>query len=261
MCLILLSYQPDTSRPIIVAANRDEFHVRATQPADFWPEYPDLLAGRDLVAGGTWLGCTRTGRFAALTNFSQDTDPLDAKSRGSLVHNFLTSQQPALAYANSIDNPAYAGFNLLLFDGQHLAYASNIARGKATLPRLLEPGSYGLSNAELGATWPKCVDGANAIAHLATANANVDELLAQLTNSTIPADERLPNRQRDIEFERRIAPCFIIGDEYGTRASSAVIFDNGHIYFSEQTYLAAGQVGGRVDFEFPQSNTQQQERA
>ena len=69
MCLILLTYRPGTTRPLVVAANRDEFHVRATQPADFWPEYPDLLAGKDLVAGGTWLGCTRTGRFAALTNF------------------------------------------------------------------------------------------------------------------------------------------------------------------------------------------------
>ena len=261
MCLILLTYRPGPTRPLVVAANRDEFHVRATQPADFWPEYPDLLAGKDLVAGGTWLGCTRTGRFAALTNFSQDTDPVEPKSRGSLVHDFLTSEQSALAYANTIDGPAYAGFNLLLFDGEHLAYASNIARGDSTLPRLLEPGSYGLSNAELGAAWPKCVDGATAIANLAADHCGVDELLAQLTDSSTPPDERLPNRQRDIEFERRVAPCFIVGDDYGTRASSAVIFENGHIYFSEQTYLAAGQVGERIDFDFPQHQTQQQERA
>ena len=113
MCLILLTYRPGKTRPLVVAANRDEFHVRATQPADFWPEYPDLLAGKDLVAGGTWLGCTRTGRFAALTNFSQDTDPAEPKSRGSLVHDFLASEQSALAYANTIYGPAYAGFNLL----------------------------------------------------------------------------------------------------------------------------------------------------
>ena len=148
-----------------------------------------------------------------------------------------------------------------MFDGEHLAYASNIARGDSTLPRLLEPGSYGLSNAELGAAWPKCVDGATAIANLAADHCGVDELLAQLTDSSTPPDERLPNRQRDIEFERRVAPCFIVGDDYGTRASSAVIFENGHIYFSEQTYLAAGQVGERIDFDFPQHQTQQQERA
>ena len=80
MCLILLSYQPGTARPLVVAANRDEFHARATQAAGFWPEHPDLVAGKDLLAGGTWLGCTRTGRFAALTNFSQDTDPSAPRS-------------------------------------------------------------------------------------------------------------------------------------------------------------------------------------
>ena len=121
--------------------------------------------------------------------------------------------------------------------------------------------SYGLSNAELGAEWPKCTDGAAAIAELAAANCGIDELLGQLTDSTTPADERLPHRDRDISFERRIAPCFIVGDDYGTRASSALIMDQGHIYFSEQTYHSAGQVGDRVDFEFPQHGNQQQERA
>lgn len=261
MCLILLSYRPGTTRPLVVAANRDEFHARATQAADFWPEHPDLVAGKDLVAGGTWLGCTRTGRFAALTNFSQDTDPSAPKSRGGLVHEFLVSQHSAMDYAESIDGPIYAGFNLLLFDGVELVYASNIATGDQQLPRRLAPGSYGLSNAELGAEWPKCIDGAEAIAELAAANCGIDELLSQLTDSTTPADERLPHRDRDISFERRIAPCFIVGDDYGTRASSALIMDQGHIYFSEQTYHSAGQVGDRVDFEFPQHGNQQQERA
>ena len=261
MCLILLSYRPGTTRPLVVAANRDEFHARATQAADFWPEHPDLVAGKDLVAGGTWLGCTRTGRFAALTNFSQDTDPTAPKSRGGLVHEFLVSQHSAMDYAESIDAPIYAGFNLLLFDGVELVYASNIATGDQQLPRRLAPGSYGLSNAELGAEWPKCTDGAAAIAELAAANCGIDELLSKLTDSTTPADERLPHRDRDISFERRIAPCFIVGDDYGTRASSALIMDQGHIYFSEQTYHSAGQVGDRVDFEFPQHGDQQQERA
>ena len=134
-------------------------------------------------------------------------------------------------YAESIDGPIYAGFNLLLFDGVELVYASNIATGDQQLPRRLAPGSYGLSNAELGAEWPKCTDGAAAIAELAAANCGIDELLSKLTDSTTPADERLPHRDRDISFERRIAPCFIVGDDYGTRASSALIMDQGHIYF------------------------------
>lgn len=260
MCLILLTYRPGTQRPLVVAANRDEFHARASQAAGFWPEHPDLLAGKDLVAGGTWLGCSRSGRFGALTNFSQDTDPAAAKSRGGLVHEFLTSTKSALDYAMTIAGNEYAGFNLLLYDGEHLAYASNIAKGDAELPRLLAPGSYGLSNAELGAAWPKCIDGASAIADLADANCSIDDLLAQLTDSTTPADERLPQRRRDIEFERRIAPCFIVGEDYGTRACSALIMEAGHIYFSEQTYHAAGQVGDRVDFAFPQQSNQQKER-
>ena len=255
MCLILLTYRPGTQRPLIVAANRDEFHARASQAAGFWPEHPDLLAGKDLVAGGTWLGCSRSGRFSALTNFSQDTDPSAAKSRGGLVHEFLTSTTSALDYATEIDGSEYAGFNLLLYDGEHLAYASNIARGEGELPRLLAAGSYGLSNAELGAAWPKCIDGASAIADLADANCSIDELLAQLTDNTTPADERLPQRRRDIAFERRIAPCFIVGEDYGTRACSALIIEAGHIYFSEQTYHAAGQAGSRVDFNFPQHNS------
>ena len=260
MCLILLSYQPGTARPLVVAANRDEFHARATQAAGFWPEHPDLVAGKDLLAGGTWLGCTRTGRFAALTNFSQDTDPSAPRSRGGLVHEFLISQHSAMDYAESIDGPIYAGFNLLLFDGAELVYASNIATSDQPLPKRLAPGSYGLSNAELGAAWPKCTDGAEAIAKLAAANCGIDELLEQLTDSATPGDERLPQRDRDISFERRIAPCFIVGDDDGTRASSALIIDQGHIYFSEQTYHAAGQVGDRVDFDFEQ-HSQQQERA
>jgi uncharacterized protein with NRDE domain len=261
MCLILLTYRPGTTRPLVVAANRDEFHERASQAADFWPEHPDLLAGKDLVAGGTWLGCTRTGRFAALTNFSQDTDPATPKSRGGLVHEFLASEQSAMAYAEAIDSQIYAGFNLLLFDGEQLAYASNITADDQELPRLLAPGSYGLSNAELGAAWPKCIDGASAIADLAESNCGIDELLEQLTDSVTPEDARLPQRQRDIAFERRIAPCFIVGDDYGTRASSAVIMENGHIYFSEQTYLAAGQIGDRVDYDFVQHTDPQKERA
>ena len=255
MCLILLTYRPGTQRPLIVAANRDEFHARASQAAGFWPEHPDLLAGKDLVAGGTWLGCSRSGRFGALTNFSQDTDPTAAKSRGGLVHEFLTSTTSALDYATEIDGSEYAGFNLLLYDGEHLAYASNIARGEGELPRLLAAGSYGLSNAELGAAWPKCIDGASAIADLADANCSIDELLAQLTDSTTPADERLPQRRRDIAFERRIAPCFIVWEDYGTRACSALIIEAGHIYFSEQPSHEAGQAGSRVDFNFPQHNS------
>ena len=96
MCLILVGYQPDSDRPLVVAANRDEFHQRASAAAEFWPQYPELLAGKDLVAGGTWLGCTRSGKFAGLTNFNQGGEAPTARSRGSLVHDFLVGDISAL---------------------------------------------------------------------------------------------------------------------------------------------------------------------
>ena len=140
MCLILFGYQPETELPLLVAANRDEFHARASAPAAFWQDHPQVLAGRDLVAGGTWLGCTRTGRFAALTNFADPSDPPAINSRGELVSDFLTGRDSAEHYAHHLHGRTYAGFNLLLFDGQQLVYSSN-----KSATQILQPGYYGLS--------------------------------------------------------------------------------------------------------------------
>ena len=111
MCLILFSYRPDSKHPLVIAANRDEVHERATQSADFWEDEPSILAGRDLVAKGTWIGCDRSGRFAALTNFSGEGDPEEPISRGGLVQNFLLGDLSSIDYAQSIKGDDYAGFN------------------------------------------------------------------------------------------------------------------------------------------------------
>jgi uncharacterized protein with NRDE domain len=246
MCLILFGYDPGAECKLIVAANRDEVHSRASAPADFWDDHPELLAGRDLVAGGTWLGCTRQGRFAALTNFSNPTDPPAAHSRGQLVHRFLASSIDAHSYAHAIHGADYAGFNLLLWDGAELVYTSN--RGPTDV---LKPGFYGLSNAELGAQWPKCIVGASRLQTITQMEYQDDMLLDLLRDQLTPPDEQLPHRGRSVANERRVAPCFIVGDEYGTRASTIVAIRETSLSFTEQSYAAAGKSNGRMSYNVP----------
>lgn len=245
MCLILFAYRTMPAHPLIVAANRDEFHARASREVHFWDDLPGVLAGRDLQAGGTWLGCNRNGRFAALTNFSGPQDPAAPRSRGLLVQNFLTGTDTAEHYAHSLHGPDYAGFNLLLFDGDALVCTSN--RGATDV---LEPGYYGLSNAELGATWPKCMQGAAALEAALVSDAGDDALFELLANSRVPDDAELPHRGRPVEFERRVAPSFIVGDEYGTRASSVLRMGSNDVRFAEKTWYANGRAGDTVRFSF-----------
>ena len=245
MCLILFAYKTTPGYPLVVAANRDEFHGRASSVADFWRDEPNVIGGRDLVADGTWLGCTKSGRFAALTNFSSPDDPPPARSRGHLVQGFLTGSEPAEHYAHALNGADFAGFNLLLFDGEDLVYTSN--RGTT---EVLQPGYYGLSNAELGAKWPKCVQGAKTLQAITQREHDIEELLDLMADRAVPDDNELPHRGRPVEMERKLAPCFILGDEYGTRASTIVVMGERSTRFIEQSYGANGAVGGRVAFEY-----------
>ena len=244
MCLILFAVRPGADMPLVVAANRDEFYARPAEAAHFWADHPQVLAGRDVEAGGTWLGVTRTGRFAAVTNFSDPSDDAPL-SRGALVADFLTGRDTASTYAHHLDTPRYRGFNLLLWDGREMVYTSNKAPTQT-----LEPGYYGLSNAELGATWPKAEVGKAALETIVERGPKPDDLIRSLRDETVAPDSALPKRGRPLELERRIAPCFIRGDEYGTRASTAVIFNSGQMLFSEQLYGPVGATGGRTDFDF-----------
>ncbi len=261
MCLVLFAFDPESQRPLVVAANRDEFYARPAKSAHHWQEAPELLAGRDLEAGGTWLGVTTSGRFATVTNFAEDApNELAEKSRGELVERFLRTDVRAHDYALRIHGPDYRGFNLLLFDGERLVYTSN--RGTT---RDLHAGVYGLANAELGATWPKVVSGTRALAHIVANNGGSDELIDLLRNDKQPADELLPKRGRPIELERRAAPCFIRGEEYGTRASTAVIFEKtpgnpATIEFTEQVYLPGGIASDRIEFRIEINRTRRGSR-
>jgi len=248
MCLVLFSYQPDSDYPLVVAANRDEFYARPAESAHHWQDAPNVFAGRDLSAGGTWLGVTRSGRFATVTNFAEEADgPEPPLSRGALVGDFLHSEVSAHHFAHEIHGADYRGFNLLTYDGSSLAYTSN--RGYT---EDLKPGVYGLANAELGATWPKVVAGRQALGDVAGAP-DTDSLIRILHDEHQPDDRDLPKRGRPLELERRVAPCFIIGEEYGTRASTAVIFDaqGRRILFHEQIYLSGGVAAGNTRMEIP----------
>ena len=247
MCLVLFSYAPDAHQPLIVAANRDEFYARPAQSAHRWPDAPRVFAGRDLSAGGTWLGVSTDGRFATVTNFAEESaDEVAPASRGALVSDFLTGSLPAHDYVHAIHGPDYRGFNLLVYDGRTLAYTSN--RG---FTEDLAPGIYGLANAELGARWPKVLRGREALGALIAGadpaqGVQTADLLRLLRDDAQPPDRDLPRRGRPLELERRVAPCFIRGEEYGTRAGTAVIFDSarGRIHFAEQNYLPGGRPGG-----------------
>ena len=249
MCLVVIAFAVDPALPLIVAGNRDEFHERATRNARWWPDAPDILAGRDLQAGGTWLGVNRGGRFATVTNF-RDADQPDAKlrSRGHLVSGFLQSELAPVAYLETIDGDAYAGFNLLVSDGHDLGYLSNRGGGLRELPA----GIYGLSNATLDTSWEKverCKSRLNEI--IATASANETELLRLLADREKgPArdvrDDRLP-----FAAAHAITAPFIVLPEYGTRCSTVVrARRDGNWTFLERRFDAAGRQTGESRYAF-----------
>jgi len=256
MCLVLFAYDPQSPRPLVVAANRDEFYARPATSAHFWGDPPGVLAGRDLSAGGTWLGVSRSGRFATVTNFAEEGPSEAPLSRGRLPERFLAGSDGAHHFAHHLDGASYRGFNLLLWDGRALAYTSN--RGHT---QDLEAGIYGLANAELGAAWPKVLRGREALGRAVADGADPDLLIELLGDRQVPPDDALPRRGRPLELERRVASCFIVGADYGTRASTAVVFhrplpgrhgsgpDQPGVTFVEQSYGPGGEPGERVRFD------------
>lgn len=257
MCLIIFAHQANPDLPLVVAANRDEFYARPTRTAQFWTgdgAESDLLAGKDLQAGGTWLGITRSGRFAAVTNIR---DPSQAerkpRSRGELTLDFLLSNMPAAEYAEAL-KPSYsefAGYNLLLSDGREFYYVNNFQ----SISRKLTPGIYGLSNGLLNNDWPKVVRGQQGMEKLLDfgTGLNPDQLITLMANREQAADDELPNTGLPQELERRLSSAFITDDNrgYGTLCSTAIIQDKaGRIRFSEQNYTTTGAATGNCYFDF-----------
>ncbi|MGH8127294.1 MAG: NRDE family protein [Gammaproteobacteria bacterium] len=236
MCLIAWSWRRHSGYPLVVLANRDERHARVCAPAHWWDVTPPVLAGRDLEAGGTWLGVDRRGRLAALTNRPGEK-PAGAPSRGELSVRFLQDNRDAPQALSQLEAQAlgYAGFNLLLFDGERLGFGSN--REPA---QLFEPGTYAMANGALDEPIPKV------------------ELLHDLLDDWARAGAA-PEPERWLEKLADSSPLqgsassalFVRGEDYGTRASTIVIFDvEGGVQFVERGFAAAGRELDTLHFDF-----------
>ena len=251
MCLILLALDAHPDYPLVVAANRDEFYQRPTAAADFWTDAPTVIAGRDLLEGGTWLGLDRRGRFAAVTNYRQGRREAAApRSRGHLVRDFLISSAEPLEYLRGAEGDAdrYNGFNLLAGDLHTLGYFSN-RHGR---PRVLPPGVYGLSNHLLDTAWPKVTSGKSTLAALLRRGEPqlTEALLELLADSSRPSDDLLPETGIGRDWERLLSSAFIVSDGYGTRSSTVVLVGRDRrALFVERSFGPEGAPAGTRRFE------------
>ncbi|MEY3202055.1 MAG: hypothetical protein RIR70_1605 [Pseudomonadota bacterium] len=245
MCLILIAWKTVEGSPLVAAANRDEVMSRGTRPAAFWPDSPDVLAGRDTLHGGTWLGVTRAGRFAALTNYRDPSNARDdTPSRGQLTAAFLRSGISPEEYLASLQASAsrYNGYNLVFGDRNSLWYFSNIeGRGRA-----LSPGIYGLSNHLLDTPWPKVARAKSALRESLAALPWRDPLFTLLRDDTLAPDHELPRTGVSLEWERLLSAAFIRGGSYGTLSSTVVVQSDQHTRFEEITWSPEGAETGRV---------------
>lgn len=252
MCLIAFAYKQHPKYDLVFAANRDEFYERPTRAAQFWDEQPDLLAGKDLKAGGTWMGITKAGRFAALTNYR---DPAsrneEAPSRGHLVRNYLESSNPPGVYLRRLHAQAdqYNGFNLLVGSPDELMYYSNHT-GEASS---LDPGLYGLSNELLDAPWPKTERAKAELSDtLREDEIDISALFEFLKDDQPAPDDQLPDTGIPRELERAVSPIFIKTEQYGTRSSTILLISNdGKVTFEEHRYKnGSTEVKDTSRFEF-----------
>ena len=252
MCLILISYRQDPDYPLILAANRDEYYSRPTRAAHYWQDHPAILGGRDLEQGGTWLGITRRGKFAAVTNYREPPLKKTGKvSRGLLVSDFLTGTEPPREYLTGLTARAgnYDAFNLLAGDVSDLYFFSSRRGGAQKLSR----GLYGISNGELDCPWPKVKKGKARLDREMEANGRLDpeRLMAILSEKQIAADGELPDTGIGVELERKLSPIFINMDGYGTRSSTVLLIDgHGRVQFEERSFDERGGITSTAKFEF-----------
>lgn len=251
MCLIYIAHKVHPVHRLVVAANRDEFHDRASAAAHWWSDEPHLLAGRDLEAGGTWMGVTRCGRFAAITNFKEAAPKsAQARSRGELVSGFLLSDTNAMTYLSDVASRGqdYNGFSILVHDGDTLACFSN--RGGE--PEVVPPGVHGLSNHLLDSPWPKVEQGKLDLLELLVRDALAPEhMLSLLDERGAGADSALPRSPLERGHDRQRSTRFILGEAYGTRCSTTLLGSaSGEVVLRERSYDRYGQPHGDAVFSF-----------
>lgn len=238
MCLIVFAWQVIPGVPLVAAGNRDEFLSRPTASAAWWTDRPQIFAGRDLQDGGTWMGVTREGRFAAVTNFRDPSVKRpEAPSRGALVADFLAASSTPEEYIAALEAHAseYNGFNLLVGDRNTLIWFSNAAPDDDRNGKPLAAGIYGLSNGSLDSPWPKVVRTKAQFASLICQGAPEDAYFEMLTDTTRAPDCRLPKTGVSLEWERVLSAVCIQSPEYGTRTSTVVrLFGDGSAALDER---------------------------
>jgi uncharacterized protein with NRDE domain len=239
MCLIVMALRVHPEYPLIIAANRDEFYHRPTAPLAFWDDQPDILAGRDLQGKGTWLGVSRNGRLAAVTNYRDPSmDKPDAQSRGILVSGYLRGAQSPEAYVQSmrIRGDLYNGFNLIVGTMDELWWISNVNSAYLNI----SAGIHGISNRLLDTPWPKLEKAKSGMATIVRSGGKMDpETIFQLLSDTAaPPDHRLPHTGVGLDWERILSPIFVSSEIYGTRSSSIILYHkNGLLTFFERTFI------------------------
>lgn len=243
MCLILFALKAHADYPLVIAANRDEYHRRPTAPAAYWSDRPDVLGGRDLAAHGSWLALSRAGRLGAVTNFRDGRGATAARSRGHLVADFIGSQTPPDAHIAQLETvkDQYGGFNLLLYAGGEMHYASN----RAPVPARVALGIHGLSNHLLDTPWPKVSKGKARLARILEGPPDTwrDALFDLLYDAAEAGDAALPHTGVAPAWERKLSAAFILTPDYGTRASTVVrLRRDGHVDFIERSFDADGRL-------------------
>ena len=249
MCLIVFAWRPGHAQPLVVAANRDEFYARPARPLAQWVDAPHVYAGRDLEAGGTWLGVGANGRFAALTNIREPHKPPTRRSRGDLVARFLSGDQSTAEYLNDVSQQSvnYAGFNLLVGTRNELWHFNS----RDVAPVRLSSGVYGLSNAGLDTPWPKLVKARAALGDVLNAP-DPQALLAILKDRQTASFSDLPDTGVGLATEHLLSSVFIASTTYGTRASTALIVNaDGSRVMVEHSFGPNGGRLGEVRLEQP----------
>jgi uncharacterized protein with NRDE domain len=243
MCLILIAHQMTEQVPLLVLANRDEFYNRPTAAAERWDDCPELVAGRDLVSGGTWFGACGS-RWASVTNIREgirDKEHHSSKSRGWLVRDYLMNGMAPVDFLASIkpEEGEFAGYNLLLGDGEELWSSSN----REDQAKSLAPGVYGLSNHLLDTPWPKVLRGKESFKRLLEKiDFSHEEAFALLADTTRATDADLPDTGIPLEWERALSAIFITMPEYGTRCSTLLQVDaDGRRFFTERRFTGGPQ--------------------
>lgn len=243
MCLIVFDWQP--GQRLLLAANRDEYYARPTAAMHIWPQHPDIVAGQDLQQGGSWLGVTRQGRIAMLTNVRlAGKTPADALSRGALVRDYLLSSRTAADYLRSIELDRYGPFNLICGSLQQLYYLSNAGQSE---PQPIYAGIHAVSNAQLNSPWPKAELAKQQLAHF-----NGEELPLALLNRRQPfADELLPDTGVDPTLEKQLSAQHIhIPAVYGTRCATALELTPQQIKIAEQSFDSKARPSHRCSWQW-----------